>query len=193
MNDKSFSVSARFSLVSILTLVVASAISIHAIRHSALLRHRLNAWWYGATYLDDYGVLLQPNPYDCGAAALAMVLQDHHQSVPISVLEGELDTTYQGTSLYNLRQIARKHGLLGLSWWLAPNDLYTVPLPAILLLRGNHFVVLEHVFPGVLQIKDPSIGRIRLKYQSFLTSWSGETLVFDQSWSPTVKQIGSEK
>jgi ABC-type bacteriocin/lantibiotic exporter with double-glycine peptidase domain len=51
-------------------------------------------------------------------------------------------------------------------------------MPAVLLLRRDHFVVVEKVDPRDVLILDPARGKLRLSWRKLLSSWHGETLLF---------------
>jgi ABC-type bacteriocin/lantibiotic exporter with double-glycine peptidase domain len=74
--------------------------------------------------------------------------------------------------------------LLCEGWRLAPQDLRSIPLPAVLLLRRRHFVVVERVDAkdGIFLL-DPVRGRLRVSMRKLLSLWQGETLVFGRNGS----------
>lgn len=87
--------------------------------------------------------------------------------------------------MLDLRNLSAKLGLGAKSWFIHPEDLSSVPLPAIAFVNKNHFVVVRRfVAPDVLEVDDPALGRIRWPSRAFKKAWSGEMLVFDPSWTP---------
>ena len=154
-------------------------------RHRALVKSG-RAWLRGAHFVGDEGVVLQPRTNLCGAAALKAVLSAHDIESEIPDLAERLRTTPAGTSLLDLRLVATEEGLPGRSWVLDAEDLSRIPLPAIAFVYGDHFVVIRtFVEADLLEVDDPSLGRLRWPVASFSKAWSGETLVFDPNWSPT--------
>jgi peptidase C39-like protein len=154
-------------------------------RHRSLVKSA-RAWYRGARFVGDEGVVLQPRTNLCGAAALKAVLSAHNIESEIPDLAERLRTTALGTSLLDLRLVATEEGLPGRSWMLDAADLSRIPLPAIAFVYGDHFVVIRTIVePDVLEVDDPSLGRLRWPVPSFSKAWSGETLVFDPMWSPT--------
>jgi ABC-type bacteriocin/lantibiotic exporter with double-glycine peptidase domain len=134
----------------------------------------------GVTYLGREGVVMQKYAYDCGAAALKMVLDYYRISSAYDDLLHQLKTTTAtGTSMLNLKQLSERRGLRCEGWRLAPDDLHSVPLPAILFLRRNHFAVL-HSFTdgGDLLLLDPSFGKLRISSRRLHSIWEGEILLF---------------
>ena len=145
----------------------------------------IRAWFRGAQFAGDEGVVMQQHRNDCGAACLKMVLADHGIESDISDLYRELRTSERGTSLLDLRLVATKAGLPSRSWVLGIAEMRDVPLPAIAFVKGNHFVVVKRLLDwDVLEVDDPALGKLRWPLTSFCKVWSGEVLIFDSSWSP---------
>src|SRR4051794_28833575 len=86
------------------------------LRKDQTLRRRVRAWRIGARYIGDAGVVFQPRKYDCGAAALKMVLADNGIAGDLDELEKQLETTDRGTSMRHLREVATRSGLPARSW-----------------------------------------------------------------------------
>lgn len=146
---------------------------------------RLRAWTMGAHFITDKGVVLQSGSNDCGPASLKMILAAHGIECSISDLSSHLRLTREGTSMLDLRSVSVKMGLRARSWSVQPGDLNRIPLPAIAFVNRNHFVVLRRfVAPGVLEVDDPALGRIRWPAREFNRVWSGEMLIFDPAWTP---------
>jgi ATP-binding cassette subfamily B protein RaxB len=167
------------------TLAAAPSALPYLKRHRSLAKSA-RAWFRGARFVGDEGVVLQPLLNQCGAASLKAVLSAHGIDSEIPDLARRLRTTDAGTSMLDLRLVATEAGLPGRSWVLTAADLSQTPLPAIAFVYGDHFVVIRGFLESdVLEVDDPSLGRLRWPVRSFSRVWSGETLVFDPNWSPT--------
>ena len=154
-------------------------------RHRSVAKS-VRAWYRGARFVSDEGVVLQPRLNQCGAAALKAVLAFRGIDREIPDLADQLNTTPAGTSLFDLRTVATEAGLPARSWVLNAEDLSHIPLPAIAFVYGDHFVVIRSfVTPDVLEVDDPSLGRLLWPVESFSKAWSGETLIFDTAWAPS--------
>jgi uncharacterized protein len=139
---------------------------------------RLQAVLTGTEYLGSEGVVLQNKSYDCGPAALMMIL--NHYGIPgkIDDLERELETKKNGTTMLKLKQVLETRGLYAEGWKLASNDLENIQLPAIAYINGNHYVVLEQITADWrLTISDPALGRLKMRKWCFLMKWRGEILI----------------
>ena len=133
----------------------------------------------GVTCLGGEGVFRQKYAYDCGNAALQMVFASFEVTVSYEELLQALKTTTAGTSMLSLKHLAEAKGLRCEGWKLSPGDLREIPLPAILFLRKNHFVVLDGlVGSGDFLVRDPARGRLQIAPQKLQSIWGGEILLF---------------
>jgi ABC-type bacteriocin/lantibiotic exporter with double-glycine peptidase domain len=120
-----------------------------------------------------------------------MVFDHFEIATDYSDLAFGLGVTPEGTSMLRLKGAAEARGLRCRGWRLAMRDLPGIPLPAILFLRRNHFVVLDSYGPGgPLFIRDPSRGRLQLTARKLESIWGGEILLFVQ---PGKEPAGSER
>ena len=135
----------------------------------------------GVRNLGGEGVVRQKYATDCGAAALQMIFSHFEIASDYEDLTLGLGVTSEGTSMLRLKHAAEARGLLCRGWRLTASDLSDIPLPAILSLRRNHFVVLDSYSPGRdLVIRDPARGRLQLSMRKLESIWGGETLLFTQ-------------
>jgi len=146
------------------------------------------ALWFPHHFLGDTqflgreGVIFQQSHSDCGGAALKMVLNHYDIPMEYARLLEQLRIGPEGATMLNLKQLAESEGLRCEGWRLAPQDLPAIPLPAVLLLRRSHFVVVERVDAkdGILLL-DPVRGRLRVSMRKLTSIWQGETLVFGRA------------
>lgn len=143
------------------------------------LVRRVSAWRMGASYLGVQGVELQTKPNGCGPASLKMVLDHFDLPVALSEPVKRVALTRRGTSMLALKEAAERQGLCSEGWRLNRQDLFRIPFPAIILIRGDHFVVVDSISPqGSVYVRDPAIGRLRIHLDRVDAMWRGETLVF---------------
>jgi ABC-type bacteriocin/lantibiotic exporter with double-glycine peptidase domain len=130
-------------------------------------------------YLNSEGVFFQQSHSDCGGAALKMIFDRFAIPMEYSGLLQRLRPGPEGATMLRIKQVAESEGLHCAGWRLSMRDLPAIPLPAVLLLRRRHFVVLEAVNAkaGIL-ILDPVRGRLRLSGRKLQSIWRGETLLF---------------
>ena len=124
-------------------------------------------------------LILQTTPYDCGVAALGMILASHGVRVEYEELQRSLAAKSAGTTMQAIKDAAERRGLACSAWRLAPRDLDSIPLPALVLLQPAHFAVLDGCVPGgECSLRDPSRGRLSVARVRLVSRWGGETLLF---------------
>jgi ABC-type bacteriocin/lantibiotic exporter with double-glycine peptidase domain len=115
---------------------------------------------------------------DCGAAALAMVLEAFGCGASLDVLERDTRMGPRGVSMLALLDSAERRGLDGTGWRLTWPELERVAYPAIAFVDGNHFVVVLGASSSRVELADPARGRLRLTRRAFERRWRGELLTF---------------
>jgi ABC-type bacteriocin/lantibiotic exporter with double-glycine peptidase domain len=159
----------KFAIVSLLTIVVVAA-SLCWFGYGLL---------HGVTYLGRDGVYLQRSSWDCGEAALKMIFDHYEIPVAYDDLLSQLGTSGAGTSMLSLKKLSEAKGLHCEGWHLTFEDLRHAPLPVILFLHGNHYVVLDSFTPsGEVLLRDPARGKLLLSPRKLKSIWKGEALLF---------------
>ena len=98
----------------------------------------------------------------CGPAAAASLLNVYGRAWSKSDLERESNLTPVGCSLFDLRDVLRRHGLLAEGFHaVKPAGLLRIPRPFIAHLARGHFVVVERLRRGRFEVFDPASGDIR--------------------------------
>lgn len=123
--------------------------------------------------------IYQEDETGCGPAALAMVLADHGiDCSPAEVAAGHPHRD-DGMSMLELKLFAQSRGLAVSGWRLTQEDLRLAPKPAILLVSGGHFLVVDSVDGhGRAFCRDPQAGNVLYPREVLSAMWNGETLVF---------------
>jgi len=139
-------------------------------------------WGTGSDYLGTAGVVLQHHRNNCGPAALKMIFDHYGVQCDLSEIERRIGLTPKGSSMLALKQISEIKGLRAEGWNFTLDDFLKSPLPALLLVHGNHYVVVDSASAdGYLYVRDPALGRMRIKKETLHAVWNGETLVFRKS------------
>lgn len=131
---------------------------------------------YGGHYQGQRDVVLQQGLRDCGVAALAMLLSAH--AAPLIDADSLRELVYRrhtGLSLLELQRAARAHGVSLQGYRLTIEELVHSPMPLIAHLY-RHFVVVDRVANGRVQVRDPIGGRIAIPIEKFALMWSGNVL-----------------
>lgn len=112
---------------------------------------------------------------DCGPTCLKIIARFYGKDFHINELKEYCSITRAGVSLQDLINGAEALGFGSLPAKLSIENIGRVPLPAILLWRQEHFVVLYKITQKKnrrqYHISDPAYGRIVLKEEDFVTQW----------------------
>lgn len=110
---------------------------------------------------------------DCGLACAKMIARHYGKDVSFPFLRSVAEVNRQGMTLGDFKDIFRHIGMICEGVRVTEKDLESMPLPAVLLWRGNHFVVLYHRDNdgNRFWIADPEEGKQNLDRKRFLEDW----------------------
>lgn len=117
--------------------------------------------------------ILQMEATECGAASLAMVLAYYGKWLPLEKLRQECGVTRDGVNAKNILRAARRLGCVAKGFAGKPEVLRKKEFPLILFWEFNHFVVMEGVENDTVYLNDPALGRRKVPWADFLTSYTG--------------------
>ena len=110
---------------------------------------------------------------ECGAASLGMVLAYYGKWLPLEKLRQECGVTRDGVNTKNILRAARRLGCVAKGFAGKPEVLRKKEFPLILFWEFNHFVVMEGVENDTVYLNDPALGRRKVPWADFLTSYTG--------------------
>lgn len=120
---------------------------------------------------------------ECGAAALAMVLDYHGRRVPLEELREPCRVSRDGANAASIVSAARRYGLTARGVRAEPDKLRAMPKPAIAFWNFHHFLVVEAVRERNgrtrVLVNDPATGPGALDWEEFLRGFTGVVLTFE--------------
>ena len=164
----------------LVAITILFAVSITLAITSPAAARPLLALAIGGTYQGSEGVRFQRGFTDCGVSALEMVFVHHR--VPTDSLEPVrtmVTVRDSGLTMLEMRDIAVAHGLSAEGMRMNLAALQQARLPSIASFP-DHWVVVDRVTPERVEIRDPSIGRVTLSHERFLSQWTRNILVIGE-------------
>ncbi len=135
------------------------------------------AWVRGARLLPDAGGVRQRGAVDCGPAALAHAARRLGRAAPYPDPDSPLRPGPRGCRLDEVAREAARRGLVPRLVHTDGEHPESLAVPAILHLKGDHFVVLEsRTAAGEFRVHDPSLGALELPARALRAQWSGWAL-----------------
>ncbi|WP_418908762.1 peptidase domain-containing ABC transporter [Glutamicibacter endophyticus] len=132
-------------------------------------------------------VVLQTADTDCAPACLTALLRFRGRTAELSSVRAQMDPGRDGCSGLVIRQVASEWGVALKALLAEPEDLVThldqLPLPAIVHLSRQHYVVAERVRGHRVTLMDPAVGRRTLAAEELVAECSGMILVLDTEQS----------
>ncbi|MCR5029944.1 MAG: NHLP family bacteriocin export ABC transporter peptidase/permease/ATPase subunit [Selenomonadaceae bacterium] len=136
------------------------------------MAERIRQFFFGAQRVKTPTVL-QMEATECGAASLSMVLAYYGKWLPLEKLRQECGVTRDGVNAKNILRAARRLGCIAKGFAGKPEVLRRKEFPLILFWEFNHFVVLEGFEGDTVYLNDPALGRRKISWKDFLTSYTG--------------------
>jgi hypothetical protein len=125
------------------------------------------------------GVTRQEKDNTCGLAVLSLMLAWAGVEISEGKLATQVKLTKQGISLFDWQELAKKHGLQGTWFRVAPQSLADMPMPLVAQIKDptGHFVLVQRVYNGFVLLADPNAGLVLYSLPEFLRVWTGRSFV----------------
>jgi NHLM bacteriocin system ABC transporter peptidase/ATP-binding protein/NHLM bacteriocin system ABC transporter ATP-binding protein len=115
---------------------------------------------------------------ECGAVALAIILEYHGRFVPLDVLREDCGVSRDGSNALYIKEAAKRYGLDVKAFRKPAEGLVSRKPPFVVFWQWNHFLVVEGFARGKVYLNDPAIGRRTVSRQEFQLSYSGIAFTF---------------
>ncbi len=112
---------------------------------------------------------------DCGPTCLRMVAKFYGKHYTGETLRQLTGFSKEGVSLLGVSETAEKIGFHTRGVQIDYNQLFEIPLPAVLHWDQNHFVVLASINKKNIKVADPAKGIISYNKKEFLNHWLSNT------------------
>ncbi len=129
--------------------------------------------------LDRFPVEYQMDSQDCGPASLKIIAKHFGKFYSLQFLRDQCGITKEGVSLLDLSTGAESIGLRTLAIKCTIDDVVnSIPFPAIIFWKENHFVVVYHADKKYVWVSDPAKGHVKYSHEEFRKGWyqKGESL-----------------
>lgn len=113
---------------------------------------------------------------ECGLTALAILMGFHGVHLSMKALRRRAGSTLFGTTLRQMRDIARAEGFDATARRCEPADMERIGLPLIAHMRFIHFVVVEGFSKAGVHINDPASGPAVVSHAAFSRDFTGIAL-----------------
>lgn len=124
--------------------------------------------------------VLQTAETDCGPACLTAMLRAQGHRVTLTDLRADMDPGRDGSSGVVMRRTGQRWGLPLQAQLVDPQDLgqriHEIPLPFVLHLTRQHYVVVDKIRRDHVEVMDPAVGRRRLSRPQIAEESSGMVL-----------------
>ena len=125
---------------------------------------------------------------ECGPTCLAMIFKYYGYYNISGFLSQMAETTTEGTSLYDLGEVAEQFGFVTEAYEMSFKYFKDIELPCIAHYEGVHFIVVYKVSETHVWVADPAYGKDKLTREQFEKKWNGIVMTIE----PTPEIFGNK-
>ena len=164
--------------LSIMTIAAAGLLLLLLLLDTSNGFTKASTFIIGGEYLGQDGVVMQTKQNNCGPSALKMIFDHYKIASSLDEIEKAVHLTKSGSTMRSLKELAESKGLKAAGWKLTMKDFIASPVPSLLFVHDDHFIVVDSVVGNSVFIRDPAIGKIKMTERKLQEIWKGETLIF---------------
>jgi parallel beta-helix repeat protein len=138
-------------------------------------------WIANSSVVDDNGLVIQSNIWNCGPASLATVMNNMGFNVTDTEIADLAGTDKSGTTMYGLVHAAQVKGLNATGMILPVNQLKPNYIVLLTVDGLYHFSVIKDINDTMVLLADSAFGNINMTLESFTAQYSGYVLVTTNS------------
>ncbi|MBR1395944.1 MAG: NHLP family bacteriocin export ABC transporter peptidase/permease/ATPase subunit [Selenomonadaceae bacterium] len=135
-----------------------------------------NKFFSSDGYKVSVPTVMQIESTECGAASLAMILAYYNMWIPLEKLRIECGVNRDGSKASNIIKAARRRNCAAKGFRIIADSLKNKKFPLIIHWEFNHFLVLEGIKDGFAYLNDPAMGKRKVIWEDFKTSYTGIAL-----------------
>lgn len=139
--------------------------------------------------LNRIAPVYQGETSECGLACIAMLLQALGIPTSLAQLRERHEAMTYGMSLLDLSDVMEAHGIACATVRFDTDVILELPLPAILHIGGNHFVIAMRTLGETIHIYDPAMGEHHLNKSMLAGMATGYALILDETVKPTTSRL----
>lgn len=113
---------------------------------------------------------------DCGLACIRMLARNYGMKISIRKLRSLCETSRLGISVGDILRVLKEAGMVPAAARVTMDEVWEMPLPAILFWDQKHFVVCYGIDKKreKFKIADPGAGKVTLSKEEFARHWTGK-------------------
>jgi ABC-type bacteriocin/lantibiotic exporter with double-glycine peptidase domain len=133
--------------------------------------------------------IYQRNLYECGLAALVMILNYYGININMDQLKSNIEITEIGCTAKILVENARKYGLNARGLHIKSTELGKIKAPYIIYYNYNHYVVYIGKVGDFIYVLDPALGKCKVPVETF-NKYYGEIILQIQPYDEKSRKGG---
>lgn len=136
---------------------------------------------------------------ECGLSCLTMMFNYLGFNISLIQLRNEFPAPQSGISFYHMGEICNNYNFKTESYNISKDNILkleknSIPLPAIIQWdKGTHFVILEKITKSYVEIKDPSIGSLKVEREDFHSLFTGKLIYIEKKFTAPIPAVASKK